>query len=407
MKLFVLAIYAFCSFSCATNQLIKDKEYSDSVALYKQSEFKSALKAFPFKEDKGFITSVEKAWIGFWDKNGDNSQLETQIKSLNKRQYTSISQEAEFFFFNETEDGYIPSEHEVVAMHLINAMIYMQQNKWIDAEVEARRASYFLQNIFNPDQPHFDDPALRLWLAALWINLNNWDAAQVDLRRIFELTSDQRIKELSELEKPPSFFRLYFNGSGPELRWSESSITPEFVISLNDQDFLSAAPWYRRHVLRNTLIRDSVLKSNYMAQYLGIKTNSGSQRAMGFSLGNASRVLGITLGGAIIFGGFYLAAQIGASGASSSEMLGGIFGAGYLVGKYFWDSGDEIINSANAGATTYEKLQFENLRIYRFVRFLPSKFDFEFSRDSNKDQLNRILMLRPNARSEVEYILNP
>lgn len=407
MKFLVLAFFAACTFSCATHQLIKDKEYSESEVLFKQSAFNRSLQSFPFKENNGFITSVEKAWITLWDKKGENSQLEYQIKSLDQRQYTSISKEAEYFFFNETEDGYIPSEHEVVALHLINSMIYMQQQKWTDAEVEARRASYFLQNIFNQDQPHFDDPALRLWLAGIWMNLNNWNAAQVDLRRIYEMTNNTAVKKLSELEKPPAFFRLYFNGSGPELKWSETSITPEFLIQANPDYTFSASPWYQRHVLRNTVIRDSVLKSNYMAQYLGIKANSGSQRAVGFSFGNATRVLGLTLGGAIIFGGVYVAIQAGATTAGSGEAIGSIFGAGYLVGKYLWDEGSKIISTTEKGATAYEDFQFQELRTYRFVRLLPNQVDYEMTRDSQKDQINKLFLIKPEASTEVEYILNP
>lgn len=404
MKLLFCVLLTALSFSCANKELIRDKDYSDSHALYKHSEFEKALEKFPKKEDNGFITSVEKAWISLWNKKGDNTALEKQIKSIDQRQYISISQETEFFFFNETADGYIPSEHEVISLHLINAMIYMQQMKWDEAAVEARRASYFLQKIFNPDQPHFDDPTLRLWLASIWMSLGEWDSAQVDLRRIDEMTSSASVKKLLELKQAPKFFRLYLNGSGPELKWSESSPTPEFTLKIPAEGF-SASPWYARHIKRNTVIRDTVLKSNYMSQYAGIKTSSGAQRAFGYSFGGATRLIGVTLGAAIAAGGVYVLAQGG--GAGSGEAAGYIIGAGILVGKYFWDAGGSFIDTVNQDASNYEKRSFEDLRTYRFVRFLPNDFNFELTRESDLDQINKILLFKPQSATEVEFILNP
>lgn len=406
MKFFFSALLTILLFSCASQELIRDNDYADSHALYKQSSFEKSLEKFPKKEKNGFITSVEKAWIGFWNQKGDNSELEKQIKSIDQRQYTSISQEAEFFFFNETADGYIPSEHEVISLHLINSMIYMQNQKWNEAEVEARRASYFLQKIFNPDQPHFDDSALRLWLATVWISLNNWNEAQVDLRRIYEMTSNTSVKKLLDLNQPPKFFRLYMNGSGPELKWSESSVTPEFSIQMATKGF-DSANWYARHLKRNTAIRDTVLKSNYMSQYAGIKTNSGAQRVMGYSFGGATRLIGVTLGAAIIVGGVYVLAQTGGSSAGSGEAVGYILGAGILVGKSMWDAGGNMIDSINNDASDYEKRQFENLRTYRFIRFLPNHFDFEISKDTHNDRVNKILLFKPQSTTEVEFVLNP
>lgn len=393
--------------SCVSKTLIKDTEYAKTHALYKQSEFQMAAEAFPKKEEHGFITSVEKSWISLWKQKGDNSELEKQIKSLDQRQYISVSQEAEFFFFNESADGYIPSEHEVVSLHLINSMIYMQQKKWDDAEVEARRASYFLQKIFNPDQAHFDDPALRLWLASVWMGLNNWEAAQVDLRRINEMSYNSDIQKLLILKKPPAFFRLYLKGSGPELIWSNSSVTPEFTIRGDSLSKFTASSWYQRHLVRNTVIRDTVLKSNYMTQYLGIKTNSGAQKAIGYSFGNASRILGLTLGAAIAVGGTYIIASAGSSSGNTGESIGAIVGLGLVVGKYFWQAGDDIIWNSNADAKSYEEREFENLRTYRFIRFLPNKFDFEVTKNSTQDQVNRLILFRPESATEVEFVLNP
>lgn len=48
------------------------------------------------------------------------------------------------------------------------------------ASVEARRAGFYLQSYIPENNPHFDDPSLRMWLAAIWMALGDWEAAKVD-----------------------------------------------------------------------------------------------------------------------------------------------------------------------------------------------------------------------------------
>ena len=67
----------------------------------------------------------------------------------------------------------------------------------------------------------------------------------------------------------------------------------------------------------------------------------------------------------------------------------------------------EIISSSEKGARDYENYQFQELHTYRFVRFLPNALNYEIVRESQRDQLNKMLLFNPNASTEVEYILNP
>lgn len=399
--------------ACASQKLIKDVDYQPSLALYKQSEFKLALEKFPQNENRGFITSIEKAWLTLWNHEGDNSQLEKQIHSLDERKYTSLLRESEYFFVNESEDGYVPAEHEIICLHLINAMIYMQKQQWSEAEVEARRASYFLQNIFDPNQPHFDDPALRLWLAAVWLNLGEWSEAQVDLRKIQEIAPHPKIAELLKLTQAPTSFRLIFKGSGPQLEWQEANRTPRFalpsteLVSKSSFSF-SSQPWYDRHVHRNTVLRDVVTESHYMSQYLQIKTNKNSQLAAGYTLGTTSKVIGVAVGAAIIGGGIYLLSQSNATG--SGEAIGSIFGAGLFAGGWLWQSGQSLIQQTEADAKKYENSEFEKLRTYRYVRFLPSFISFEKNKDFTQSQnliYNELTFKNPKSTSQVQFILAP
>ncbi|RYZ83623.1 MAG: hypothetical protein EOP04_19615 [Proteobacteria bacterium] len=100
--------------ACSTSQLIRDHEYKFSQAAFQFEDPEKALDEFPTKEKHGFVTTVEKSWIGLWANKTDQKELLRQAQTLDDRKYTSISREAEYFFFSESDEGYIPAEHEVV-----------------------------------------------------------------------------------------------------------------------------------------------------------------------------------------------------------------------------------------------------------------------------------------------------
>ncbi len=160
--------------ACTTRQINRNSEYKTSEAAFRSGDLNQAINRFPKKEAGGFITSVEKSWLGFWNGNTNNEDLMNQVSTLDQRRYTSLLRETEYFFYNESEDGYIPAEHEIIVMHILNAMFYLRQEQWDKSRVEARKAVFFLQNYFREDQEHFDDPALRIWLSGIWAALGEW-----------------------------------------------------------------------------------------------------------------------------------------------------------------------------------------------------------------------------------------
>lgn len=360
--------------ACSTSQIIRDSEYKYSEAAFAFANPNKALQDFPTKEKNGFVTSIEKSWLGFWAGETDQSQLKKQSRTLDERKYISISREAEYFFMNESEEGYIPAEHEVVLMHMISSMYYMQAKQWDEARVEVKAASYFLENFFQSGQKHFDDPALRIWLAALWSALGEWNEAQVDLRRAYELTKDKNLLPLLKDTTPPKEISLAFDGSGPQVTWkfgnplpsfSEKDPRPAFKISY------STLPWFQRHQERNTVIRDQISKSNYMSQYYGVQLNTGSQKTIGFISSTTLRASGLVLGTAIAVGGLYAIAVSGATSASGEVFALPII-AGYSVAQYFWKGGDSIDETIKGNVKETEDKAKEDLKTYRFVRFLPS-----------------------------------
>lgn len=361
--------------ACTTSQVIRDSEYKYSEAAFAFANPNKALREFPKKEDGGFVTSVEKSWLGFWDDRKDFSDLQKQSKTLDERQYISVSREAEYFFMNESEEGYIPAEHEIVLIHVISAMYYMRANRWEEARVETKQASYFLENFFRSDQKHFDDPALRLWIAALWSALGEWNEAQVDLRRAYEMTNDKNILPLLKGTTPPKELSVVFDGTGPQVTWNFGDPLPEF--SQKDERppitiSYSTLPWFRRHQERNTIIRDKIAKSNYMSQYYGIQLSRGTQKTFGFVTSTVMKTTGVVLGTAVAVGGIYLIASSGAGSSGSGEVLAIPFAAGAWIIKTFWNEGEYIDDQVNKSAKeTLEKGQ-EDLKTFRYVRFLPS-----------------------------------
>lgn len=392
--------------ACTTKKIIRNSEYQYSEAAFGSGDPAKALEHFPKKEQHGFVTSIEKSWLGFWNDEKDFSDLMKQSKTFDERKYTSILRETEYFFYNESEDGYIPAEHEVIIMHLLNAMFFMRDNQWDKAHVEARKATFFFQNYFTEDQAHFDDPALRIWLAGVWAALGEWQEAQVDFRKAYELTKEPSLLPFVEMEQPPKELSLIFNGTGPELIWEDGSPTPNFVNKnsppKNPVTF-SSLPWFIRHEKRNSQIRDIIMKSNYMAQYYGLNTSVGAEKSVGFVAANSLRAVGIITGVVVIGGGIYLIAQ---SGGSGGDAIGYVIGFGALLFDAFWTEGDKIAKRFEESTAERKKEGLEKLRTYRFVRFLPSWVSISIAPEPLAFDGKAIPLQAPSSKTKVLFTQN-
>jgi hypothetical protein len=371
MKVFAAFLALVLLSACSSSQVIRDSEYKYSEAAFKFSNPEKALEELPTKEQGGFVTTVEKSWLGFWAGGKDPSALQKQTRTLENRKYISISREAEYFFMSESEEGYIPAEHEIILSHIISAMYFMRAENWTEARVEVKQASYFLENFFRMDQKHFDDPALRIWIAALWAALGEWNEAQVDLRRTYEMTKDPDILPLLKGTAPPKLLSLAFDGTGPLVTWEFGNPQPIFDEKDSEPAFditFSTLPWYRRHQDRNSVIRDKISKSNYMSQYYGIQLSKGGQKTLGAAMSTTIRVAGVAMAAAVIAAGVYILS----SSPGSGEALAYPVAAGMWLGKTMWKEGDNVDNAVRQSVMETDQRGREDLKTYRFVRFLPS-----------------------------------
>lgn len=361
----VFLFAATLQIACASNAIIRDRAYKPAVEAYQLTDLKDALDKFPSGENHGFITSVEKGWLSQWANRWDARPMQKQVDTFDQRRYISVTREAGIFLFQESEEGYVPSEHEVVILHLLSAAHYAQKNESDEAKVELRRAGYILDRFW-------DDPSLRLWLGSLWTALGDWNEAQVDFRRSAALTGDINIRLLSERTKAPPHLVLHFYGNGPRVAWKEGNYQPDFLGEAKPlQDTLAAVPtlaWFKRHSLRNSQLRDLLVKSNFMAQYLGNKTMTYAEHGIVKTSSWTVRTVGIAVGAAIVAAGVYLAIQTKASGDALQ-----LFGtAGLAAGGAIWAAGEDMDRGLTREIKAHDRQNQEDLRIYRMVRFMPT-----------------------------------
>jgi hypothetical protein len=411
IKRFLLVSLAVFAFSCANKSLIRDHEYNLVYHALSDKNPQQALQLFPTKESGGFITSFEKAWIRFWD--GEKFSDE-QVKNIQKlsdqiemRKFTRVSYETAVFFVGETEDGYIPSEHEIISLHLFLAMIYLDRQQYESAHVELKRAVEFLVN--NPDgkEVTFEDPAIRLWLAALWEALGNRNASDVDLRKTMELSGQRSMQKL--IDNRQRKIKLIMNGLGPRTRWSNSdlSFTFDYKLLPNDSDkkyIFSTREWYEWHKKRNTDIRERLVKSHYMAESLSSQAAGATQKTFGYAFTSTFYVTAV----AIVAGTVYLMAVVASEGGNA-DALEGLAYLGGGAAAWVWNEANDINKSVARNVEIQEEKRRENLKTYRMIRFLPDSIEYVDENLTNASSQKTYKGFRKTlgqGNNQVEFIWN-
>ena len=381
---------------CSSTRVLRDQDYQFSLNAYRSALPDQALEEFPKKESGGFITSIEKSWLGFWNDKVDVAPLEKQIETLQARKFVSLHREAEVFLFQESEEGYVPSEPEIVVLHLLSSLSYMKLGKWTDAEVEARSAAFFLQNFAPEEQTRFDDPALRVWLAGVWTALGLWNEAQVDLRKAAQMTKDKQLEKLAEAPAPVRL-TIRFDGVAPNFLWSNSSSVPAFSKSSQAPATVmhySSEPWFDRHLKRNTALRDTLVKFNYMAQFLGVKAENNFGRGAGRVGAVTFATAGIAAGLGLAIGAFvYVPNKAGAYLASG----------GTALAFYFYESAHDWDRRFQKQIDEDEEKTLQSMRTYRLVRYLPEWVSVLPNGSSAGLRAKTVSLSRPGSKSIVEF----
>jgi len=364
---------------CSQHNLLTKHDYRESQKDFLRGDAGKALQSFPGKSENGtFITTMERTYLSLIQGKPQLRELENQANVLEKRVRYHVSREARNFFYVQTPEDYYASEHEVIWMHFLLSWGYSLQGKYESACVEARVAGSLLSLPWSPEG-HFDDPAMRLFLAGLWAMCGEWKEAQVDLRAAWNMDNSLAwAKELANRVQPPANLFLVLGGPGPEPVWnpeltanplrSERQITfllrgRKSPLSIMDRQKVAvethlspdASHWYERHLARESELHELILDSTYGGKAALSGTMAGSKIVAATGMGLVVGIAGTALGGAIIY-----------YGTTSDALLYGLAIAGLSIEK-----GMDISRKEYRKSTRQFKQEVDPSTAYRYVRYLP------------------------------------
>ncbi len=388
-------IFMIALTGCASDGLLRAKDYQLARKQLADDQPALALAEFPNRgERNGFLTTIEKGYLGLLSGQADPKPLVKISDQLENREVIKVSQELGTFFYNESEDGYLPAEHEVIFLHLLAGYSFASRGDFEGARIEAQRSAELLQGHYSERTGDFDDPGLRLLLAGLWLYCDEWEHARVDLRRAYEMDSRLRwAKDAAEKSEPPSHLHIVLAGIGPEPKWNPNS-TKAALTGLNSLEFkisplsleplsltgengpsilikspLSTENWYKRHQLRNHEIRDLVEGSRYFTKVAGKGAVTGSGLVATKLVSGAIVIIGITAAVVIVGGAIYLLAEAGAGSAGDVPTLLTSMGLG--IGGYALSSASKFNRDSTKALTEDWNETMDPAPTYRYLRFLP------------------------------------
>lgn len=392
--LFSFGVLFFQTGCAGTKALNQKQDYQRTTHYLRDAEYKMALASYPKKEQKGFITLTELSWLRLL--NGESSSFQEIAQmgdQLPEKETVFISQEASHFFYQRTDEGYFPAEHEVIVFHLIAAMSFLQQKNKEAAFVEAKRAAFYLQSDYVSHTGAFDDPLLRVWLASIWVALDQWNAAQVDLRRAAELSTQYEwAAKLARKNSAPRRWLLVFQGAGPDIEWDPTgfqqvwtgkgslrfrwpeSADIQMTVNQNPVNGYRATDTgeiYERHQERNAQIREILETSDYMLKSSSLHVSGGAAKGAAKITNATFKVVGFAIGAAIVAGTLYVAAQ--GNGGGTGELVA--FGVGLGVGSFqtMSDTGSKIDSKVTTSVNKSLDEALDVSKTYRFVRFIPHR----------------------------------
>ncbi|HEY6094071.1 MAG TPA: hypothetical protein VIU93_03875 [Gallionellaceae bacterium] len=370
---------------CSQTSLLSKQDYQRSQQYFLKGDVDEALLNFPRgAEERTFITTMEKSYLNLIQGKPQIKALQQQADVLEDRVRYHVTREAKTFFYLQTPEDYYASEHEVIWLHFLLSWGYSLQGQPEAACVEAREASSLLSLPWSPNG-HFDDPAMRLVLAGLWAMCGEWREAQVDLRAAWMMDNSLTwARDLAQRDKAPAQLFMILGGPGPEVLWSpefranplRSERRVEFrlrgqrsTLSLRDQNgeiipaYLSpsAAPWYERHLVRESELHELILDSAYGGKVAMSGSVASMRIAATTGAGIAIGLGGTVLGGAIMYAGV----QSGGSGADAALKLGLLIAAASIA------KGIEVSKQGYDESTRQFKREVDPSIHYRFVRYLP------------------------------------
>jgi hypothetical protein len=357
----------------------------DDYALSRESlniwNIREAVEKFPSKEGRSFITVMERTYLNLLMGNPEIEELLKYARRMDNQIRYRVSREVKSLFYYETPEGYYASEHEIIWMHLLLSWGFSMKGMKEEARTEAVICGNFLGREYSA-RGIFDDPLMRVMLAAMWTMCGEWEEAQVDFRAAWRMNSSLKwAHDLSEMKNQPAELVLILGGTGQEPVWAPNleanplrgirdiKFVPQGLksrLSLRDSRgagmMFNMTPdssyWYKRHFIRDNEIQDLIQDSHYAGRAGGAVVKSGAIMAGGIAAGVAIASGGIALGAGIMYVGLL---------AESGEVVG--FGCVPMIVGPMW--GGRVINKAYDTSRSEFNQDMDVSRTYRFVRYLP------------------------------------
>lgn len=124
------------------------------------------------------------------DYRASNQAFETAKAQIEKREATSLTEQAGTFIVNENLKSFIGEDFERALLHLYAALNYLQLDQPYEARVEVLQVDLFLQSLAKekPDNPRsYTEDALCRYLAGMiYENLGEWSDALISYRKAYE-----------------------------------------------------------------------------------------------------------------------------------------------------------------------------------------------------------------------------
>jgi len=378
IQIFLLASLYLVSCSTVYN---KSYDYYPTTKSLSEQDLETALEVFPKGEDGAFITTLEKTYLNLLQGKPEIKKLEWFAEKMEERVRYKVSRELKDFFYADTPDGYYASEHEIIWMHLLISWGNIMLGDKEKALIHIRKVSHFLGGEWSHEGP-FDDPILRIFLASMWRSVDHWEEARVEYRKAYYMDKSMTWAwQLSLMKTPPKKMILVLGYPGreplwdPKLEWNVvrgfrdlkfNSKGLESKIDLRDEKekivsfgiTSNSKGWYERHLERDNAINELIQDSKYGQKMAVSIVKNTAVATGGVSLGITVGVLGIAVGGGLI----YLGAEANSSDLSAVGLVVLIAGLqkGVEIATSSIDSAKEdLVNTANVAQS------------YRYVRYLP------------------------------------
>jgi hypothetical protein len=365
--------------ACGTSTLLTKQDYQTSQDQLLQGNTVEASSSYPQSKERGnFITTMEQGYLNLIQGRPQIRPLQQQAALLEARVRYHVSREAKTFFYLQTPEDYYASEHEVIWLHFLLSWGYSLQGKYTDACVEARVAGSLLSLPWSP-AGHFDDPAMRLFLASLWTMCGDWQEARVDLRAAWFMDNSLTwANELAGHEKAPANLFMVLGGPGPEPVWnpelkanplrsgrqvsfklrgqkSPLTLTDHHGVNIALKISPDAGKWYERHLARESELHEMILDSTYGGKAVASGAIASAKISATTTLGLAVGIGGTALGAAIIYYG----------------NVGNAVEAGLTIAAISIKEGAQIVQNGYQESTSELKQELDPSTGYRFVRYLP------------------------------------